>query len=78
MGEIVLAIVGGQITICEELHPQQNGGNVVLKTGRNKETKVSENRVIYRTSIEVSSPEIFQKYRETVEEISRTVDLENA
>ena len=78
MGEIVLAIVGGQIAICEELHPQQNGGKVVLKTGRNKETRVSENRIIYRTGIEVSSPEIFQQYRETVEEISRTVDLENA
>ena len=78
MGEIVLAVVGGQVTICEELHPQNTEGKLVLKTGRNKETRVSENRIIHRTGVKTSSPEIFQQYRETVDEISKTVDLENA
>ena len=78
MGEIVLAVVGGQVTICEELHPQNTEGKLVLKTGRNKETRVSENRIIHRTGVKTSSPDIFQQYRETVDEISKTVDLENA
>ena len=78
MGEIVLAVVGGQVTICEELPPQHTEGTLVLKTGRTKETRVSESRIIYRTGVKTSSPDIFQQYRETVDEISKTVDLENA
>ena len=75
MGEIVLAKLGKNITICELVETISNKKRVRLKFGKNKESKVQPSRIILRTGRQARSSEDLLSFAEKSKELSSSIDV---
>ena len=75
MGEIVLAKLGKNITICELVETISNKKRVRLKFGKNKEIKVQPSRIILRTGRQARSSEDLLSFAEKSKELSSSIDV---
>ena len=55
MGELVLANIGRRLTLCELIGKTPDTRREILKIGRNKEAKISPDKIIHRTGLNIAS-----------------------
>ena len=75
MGEIVLAKLGKNITICELVETISSKKRVRLKFGKNKETKVPSTKIILRTGKQVISSQDILNFAEKSKKIASSIDV---
>ena len=78
MGEIVLANLGRHLTLCELIGKTPDTKRAVLRIGRNKEAKISPDKIVSRTGINITSSEDIVSFSNKCNQIASSLNISEA
>ena len=78
MGELVLANLGRRLTLCELIGKTPDTRREILKIGRNKEAKISPDKIIHRTGLNIASFEDIASFSNKCNQIASSLNISEA